>query len=82
MFDPNSTILAGQSPATLLLWLSQAQTAYATLVTGGKPVSVGYDGKTVTYTAAESAALAQWIGLLRRQLGIGRGRRALRPYFR
>ena len=81
MFDPNSTILAGQPRSTLQLWLSQAQAAYSQLLTGGKVVSVSYDGKTATYTAAESAALAQWIGLLQRQLG-GRGRRALRPYFR
>lgn len=81
-FNPNATILSGQPAATLQQWLSQAQTAYMQLLTGGKPVSVAYDGKSVTYTAAESAALAQWIGLLQRQLGINRGRRALKPYFR
>jgi hypothetical protein len=62
--------------------LSEAQAAYAQLITGGKPVSVSYDGKSVTYTAAEQAGLVQWIGLLQRQLGINHGRRALRPFFR
>jgi gpW protein len=82
MFNPNNTILAGQPRPTLQLWLTQAQAAYMQLVTGGKPVSVAYDGKSVTYTAANQADLAQWIGLLQRQLGINRGRRALRPFYR
>jgi hypothetical protein len=82
MFNPNGTILAGLPPATLQQWLTTAQTAYMQLVTGGKPVSVGYDGKQVTYTVAEGAQLQAWIGLLQRQLGINHGRRAIRPYFR
>ncbi len=82
MFNPNNTILSGQPPATLQLWLTTAQNAYAQLVTGAKTVSVSYDGKSATYTAADQTALVQWIGLLQRQLGINRGRRALRPYFR
>jgi hypothetical protein len=81
-FNPNNTILSGQQPAVLQQWLSDAQNAYALLVTGGKPVTVSYDGKSVQYTAANQADLVQWIGLLQRQLGINRGRRALRPLFR
>jgi hypothetical protein len=64
------------------LWLTQAQNAYQLLLIGGKPVSVAYDGKSVTYTAANQADLVQWIGLLQRQLGVNRGRRALRPFYR
>jgi hypothetical protein len=82
MFNPNNTILSGQPRATLQLWLTEAQAAYASLVTGGRPVSVSYDGKAVTYTAANQLDLVQWIGLLQRQLGVNRGRRALTPYFR
>jgi hypothetical protein len=82
MFDPNGTILAGLPAVTLQQWLTVAQTAYMQLATGGKPVTVSYDGKSVTYTAAEGAALQSFIGLLQRQLGINRGRRAIRPYFR
>lgn len=82
MFNPNNTILSGQPRATLQQWLTQAQNAYAQLVTGAKVVSVSYDGKSAQYTAANQADLVQWIGLLQRQLGINRGRRALRPYFR
>ena len=82
MFDRNQTMLAGVPKATLQQWLSDAQAAYAALVTGGKPVTVSYEGKSVTYTAAEKGALQEWIELLQRQLGINRGRRALRPYFR
>ena len=81
-FNPNNTILSGQPPATLQQWLSDAQSAYALLVTGGKPVTVSYDGKSVQYTAANQADLVQWIGLLQRQLGVNRGRRALRPFYR
>jgi hypothetical protein len=82
MFNPNNTILSGQPPAMLRQWLTDAQAAYAQLVTGAKVVSVSYDGKSATYTAADQAALVQWIGLLQRQLGINRGRRALRPFYR
>ncbi|HLH95025.1 MAG TPA: gpW family head-tail joining protein [Xanthobacteraceae bacterium] len=81
-FDPNRTILSGVAIATLQQWLSEAQMAYQQLVTGGKPVTVSYEGKSVTYTPAEKAGLVQWIGLLQRQLGINRGRRAIRPYYR
>lgn len=81
-FNPNNTILAGQPPAVLQQWLSTAQAAYADLLTGAKVVSVSYDGKSATYTAADQAGLVQWIGLLQRQLGVNRGRRALRPFFR
>lgn len=82
IFNPNNTILSGQPRAALLQQLADAQAAYAQLVTGGKPVTVSYDGKSVSYTAANQADLVQWIGLLQRQLGINRGRRALRPMFR
>ena len=82
MFNPNATILSGQPRATLQQWLSDAQAAYAQLATGGRVVTVSYDGKSVTYTAAEKGALTQWIGLLQRQLGINRGRRALTPIYR
>ena len=82
MFDPNKTILAGVPAATLQQWLSIAQNAYADLMTGGKPVTVSYDGKSVTYKPADAISLADWIVTLQRQLGMNRGRRALRPYFR
>ena len=82
MFNPNRTILAGVPVATLQLWLGQAQTAYAALVTGGKAQSLSYDGKSVTYSQANRGDLESWISLLQRQLGVNHGRRALRPYFR
>lgn len=82
MFNQNNTILSGLSRATLQQMLTAAQTAYSQLLTGGKPVSVAYDGKSVTYTAADAAALVQYIGLIQRCLGVNRGRRALKPYFR
>lgn len=81
-FNQNNTILSGLSRASLQQMLTDAQSAYALLLTGGKPVSVSYDGKAVTYTAANQADLVQWIGLIQRSLGVNRGRRALRPYFR
>jgi hypothetical protein len=81
-FNPNDTIVAGQPRATLQQWLSDAQTALAALMTGRREVSVSYDGKAVTYSSANRSDLEAWIGLLQRQLGVNRGRRALRPYFR
>jgi hypothetical protein len=81
-FDPSNTILAGVSVPTLQQWLSDAQSAMAALMTGRREVSVSYDGKSVTYSDASRGDLAMWILQLQRQLGMGRGRRALRPYFR
>lgn len=81
-FNQNDTIVSGQSRAVLLQWLNDAQAAMAALMTGRREVSVSYDGKTVTYSNANRADLQAWIGLLQRQLGLNRGRRALRPYFR
>ena len=75
-------MLAGVPTATLQQWLSAAQNAYADLMTGGKPVTVSYDGKNVTYEKPDAARLADWIVALQRQLGMNRGRRSLRPYFR
>lgn len=82
MFNQNNTILSGLSRPVLQQMLSDAQTAYAQLITGAKVVSVSYDGKSAQYTAANTAALVQYIGLIQRCLGVNRGRRALRPYFR
>jgi hypothetical protein len=81
-FDPSRTILAGVAKPTLQQWLSDAQTAYASLMTGRREVTVSYDGKSVTYSNANMSGLTNWIGLLQRQLGTGCGRRAMRPYFR
>ena len=82
MFTQNATILAGLPQATLQAYLATAQQAYADLMTGQKTVSVGYDGKNVTYAITDSAKLESWIDLLQRCLGMNRGRRALRPYYR
>jgi hypothetical protein len=75
-------MLAGVSTVTLRSWLTTAQQAYADLMMGGKPVSVSYDGKSVTYMQTDRAALESWIILLQRQLGLICARRAIVPYFR
>ncbi len=83
MFNPNESILAGQSQATLRCWLNDAQRAYAELMTGMKVVTTSYDGKSATFTQAEKSSLVNWIELLQAQLGMARRRRhAIRPYFR
>jgi hypothetical protein len=64
----------------LQAWLSTAQNAYALLMSGGKPVTVSYDGKSVTYSQASVANLAAFIQLLQSQLGMGVRRRAIRPF--
>lgn len=81
MFDPNTTILAGVAPGILQKWLTEAQHAYHHLVSGRREVKVGYLGREVTYAATDLDKLESWIGMLQRQLGVNRGRRALRPYF-
>ncbi|MCJ2067764.1 gpW family protein [Methylobacterium sp. J-030] len=82
MFDTNRSMLAGTTVAMRRQWLTDAQSAYALLMSGGKPVSVSYEGKAVSYTPTDAGALLSWIGLLQASLGLGRSRRALRPYFR
>jgi hypothetical protein len=79
-YDPSTSLFAGADPATLQALLSQAQQAYAQLIMGGKPVTVSYESKSVTYTQAEVANLSALIMQLQAQLGLTCGRRALRPY--
>jgi hypothetical protein len=81
-FDPSRTMLAGIPRPTLVQWLSDAQSAYALLMTGGKPVSISYEGKAVSYTPAQGQNLQNWIVLLQSQISGRRERRPLIPYFR
>jgi hypothetical protein len=78
-FDPTRSVVAGQSTTTLQAWLNSAQQAYVALMLGQSEISVGYDGKNVTYVQADIARLEQFIALLQCQLGINTGRRAMRP---
>jgi hypothetical protein len=81
IFIPSESILAGVDQATLQQWLTDAQAALQALMIGGRPVSLSYDGKSVTYTQADRGELGNWIYLLQRQLGLVHGRRALVPIF-
>ena len=81
-FDLDTSMLAGTTTAQRQAWLTQAQTAYADLMTGGKPVNVSYDGKSVSYAPSDAAKLSSWIDLLLMSLGRGRRRRAMRPIYR
>lgn len=78
----NRTILSGIPSSTLQQWLTEAQFAYKQLVTGRREVTVSYEGKSTTFTNANKSDLQEWIDLLQRALGINKGRRAIRPYFR
>jgi gpW len=82
MFNLNKSILSGIPSSTLLQWLTEAQNAYKELILGRRAVTVSYDGKSTTFTAGNKSDLQEWIDLLQRALGINKGRRALRPYFR
>ena len=77
--------LIGVDPATLRLWLSQAQQAYQDLLMGNKPEAVAYtqgDGsRSVTYTRANMGALQQRIRELTAALGLSAGRRAIGVLF-
>lgn len=81
-FNQNNSVLVGIPRATLQQYLVNAQIAYNALMTGGKAVSVAYEGKSVTYTQAQKADLLEYIEMLNAALGNSRPRRALRPVFR
>ena len=81
-FDLNTSMLAGTTVQQRAAWLAQAQAAYADLMMGGKPVSVSYEGKSVTFAASDASRLSNWIDLLLMSLGRGQRRRAIRPMFR
>ncbi len=79
-FNPNTSLLAGMSTATLQAALANAQQAYIDLSTGAKGENYSYtqgDGaKSVTFTRANLAQLAALIRTLQLQLGVVcRGRR-------
>ena len=64
MFNLSRSVLAGTTTAMRQQWLD-AQTAYAQLMTGGKPVTVSYEGKIGhLHRHPGSAGLLAWIGLL------------------
>lgn len=73
-----SLTLTGVAPATLQIWLGQAQQALQDLTTGGKPVTVSYaqgqGQRSVTYNRTNTADLRAWIGELQSALGNGRRR--------
>lgn len=79
---PRSSLLAGISRESLQVSLQNAQQAYIQLSTGGKIETATYtqgDGsKSITYTRANIAQLANIILMLQQQLGIvGQARRPL-----
>lgn len=82
MFNLSQSMLAGTTTAQRQQWLTDAQAAYAALMTGGKPVSVSAAGRSVTYASTDAAQLENWINTLLMSLGQLRTRRAVRPYFR
>lgn len=66
--------------ATLQARLVEAEAALHKLMLGNQRVTVSYDGKSVTYTAATAAGLRAYIVELRAQLGTG-SRRAIGVQF-
>lgn len=56
--------------------LAQLEDVRHQLLTGGMPVSIGDQGKTVTYRATSLPEIGAEIARLRQQLGLG-GRRAI-----
>lgn len=77
------TILTGVDPATLQQWLTDAQVAYASLMSGASEVRVKIGERDATYSSVNESALRAWITSLQVQLGIIQtGRRAVRVGFR
>ena len=69
-----SVTLMGIDQVTLQRWLSDAQAAYAQLMTGARAVQVSFgagDGghKAVSYTRTNAAQLLMWIQQLQQALG-------------
>lgn len=81
-FDQNKTTFAGMSQAQVQTYFTQLQTAYINLTMGKNPVTVSYEGKSVTYTQADATRLKNLLDEAMMILGYGRQRRALRPLFR
>ena len=82
-----SSLLAGMPRESLQISLTNAQKAYIQLSTGGKVENATYtqgDGsKSITYTRANIAQLANVIMMLQKQLGIDvRPRQPLRFEFK
>ena len=74
----SSITLQGVPPGTLQAWLSAAQNALATLMTGQMVATVAYQNgsgnRSVTYTKANIADLRAWIMELQTALGNARPR--------
>jgi hypothetical protein len=86
-FGQKSSLLAGISRESLQISLANAQQAYIQLSAGGKVENATYtqgDGsKSITYTRANIAQLANVIMMLQKQLGIdSRPRQPLRFEFK
>lgn len=62
------------TPAELTTRLAEAEAALHALLTGQQTVSVGYDGKSVTYTKTSMGALRAYIAELNKALGNSTGR--------
>jgi hypothetical protein len=77
--------LIGVPDDTIRAWLLACQQAIQDLTVGGKVQTAAYtqgDGsKSVTYTAADLAALRMRAQMLAQALGLVERRRPLRPYF-
>lgn len=79
-------LLTGIPAATLLQWLTDAQTAYHLLLTSNAPQTVTYgqgDGqKSVTFNRSSAGQLNSYILMLQQALGLIPGRRAIGVRFR
>ena len=78
--------LVGVDQATLQKWLTDAQSAYAQLMTGARAVQVSFgagDGghKAVSYSRTNAGQLLMWIQQLQQALGNAPPRRALAVRF-
>lgn len=67
--------------ATLQQYLAEAEQALHLLLTGQSEAVISTEGKSVTYRSASIADLRSYIAGLKQQLGLGCGRRPLRPTF-
>lgn len=61
--------------------LASAEDAYHLLMTGSQEVVITYNNRTVTYNQTSRSDLKMYIDELKIQLGIKKGRTAIRPRF-
>lgn len=74
------SLFAGVPNTTLTTWLTEAQAAYHSLMTGAQTVYVQHQENRVQYSLATAGDLQRYIQSLQAELTIRAGSPAAKPY--